>query len=356
MTRVTKLVRRVLLAVLIASPLPSAAEIAAQFDTETGAVHVTGLEDTERTVLLASPERMTLKVAGASSVRGTPFKASEASDVLVINPRFALRLGMDYELTLDDTALPVVLPTPDAPTPQLVVISPSQGVIPANTLRMYLQFSEPMARGYIRDAVTLLRADGSEVPSPFLTLGPELWDGSQTRVTLFFDPGRIKQGVGPNATVGAPLIAGESYRLVVRGALQSAAGEALGSDVSVAFRVGPAIRRPIDPTAWQILTPPAGTQAPLTVAFGRIIDTGVVRRLVTLRDADGNQMQGHIETDGGGWSLTPHRPWAAGDYALLIDAELEDISGNTPGVPFDAQEGTIGTVQTAIERQITISP
>ena len=43
-------------------------------------------------------------------------------------------------------------------------------------------------------------------------------------------------------------------------------GEALGSDVAVAFRVGPAIRRPIDPMAWQVLTPRAGTQTPLTVS------------------------------------------------------------------------------------------
>lgn len=295
-------------------------------------------------------------MAGASSGRGTPFEASESSGALVITPRFALRLGTNYELTLDGEALPLVLPVPNAPTPKLVGVSPSQGVIPANTLRIYLQFSEPMARGHIRDAVTLLRADGSEVPSPFLKLGPELWDGSQTRVTLLFDPGRIKEGVGPNAAVGAPLVAGETYRLVVGDAMRSAAGKTLSSDVAVSFRVGAAVRTPIDPSAWQIPTPPAGTQAPLTVAFDRIIDTGVVRRLVTLRDADGHQVQGHIETDGGGWSLTPERPWNPGDYTFVIDPELEDISGNTPGVPFDAQAGTIGTTQTAIERLITIQP
>lgn len=356
MTWVTKLVRRALLAVLTISPLPLAAEAVAQFHAETGAVHVSGLEDADRETLLTKPERVTLRVAGATSPRGTPFLISEAAGSLIITPRFALRLGTDYELTLDRTALPVVLPTPDAPAPELVGISPSQGVIPANTLRMYLQFSEPMARGHIRGAVKLLRADGSEVPSPFLKLGPELWDGLQKRVTLLFDPGRIKQGVGPNASVGAPLVAGERYRLVVSGAMQSAAGEALGSDAAVWFRVGPAVRTPIDPAVWQILTPRAGTQTPLTVAFDRIIDTGAVRRLVTLHDADGTEIRGHIETDGGGWSLTPEHPWVPGDFTLVINPELEDISGNTPSVPFDAETGTIGTVQTASLRQFTLLP
>lgn len=356
MTRVIKLVRRALLAVLTVSPLPLAAEIAAHYNADTGSIHVTGLELADRKELLASPERIVLKVRGASSERGTAFKASQASESLVINPRFTLLLGTDYELTINREALPIFLPKPNVPNPELIGVSPSQGVIPANTLRIYLKFSEPMARGHIQEAVSLLRADGSAVPNPFLTIGPELWDVSQTRFTLLFDPGRIKQGVGPNTSVGAPLVAGESYRLVVSGAMKSAAGKELGSDVVLAFRVGEAVRTAIDPATWQVLAPPAGSRTPLTVAFDRIIDTGVVRRFVTLLDADGTQIQGYIETDGGGWSITPARPWTPGDYTLIIDPELEDISGNTLGAPFDAQVGAIGTTQTAVMRQITVLP
>ncbi len=356
MGRFTSLVRQALLAVLMASPTVVVAETAARYEAATGSVHVTGLEHTHRAKLLASPDLITLRVAGAASTRGTPFRASETPDAVVITPRFALRQGADYELDLDGLTLRIALPAPNAPRPELVGASPSQGVIPANTLRMYLHFSEPMAVGQIRDAVRLLRADGSEVFSPFLTLGPELWDRSQTRVTLLFDPGRIKQGVGPNTSVGAPLVARERYRLLVSGAMESAAGTALGSEVAVAFRVGPAERRPIDPASWQILKPPAGTLVPLTLAFDRIIDTGAVRRLVSLYDALGRKVKGRIETDGGGWSLTPEQPWLSGNYSLVIDPELEDISGNTPGVPFDAAAGTIGTAQDAVRLQITIEP
>lgn len=48
MALVMKLARRALLAVFIASPLPLAAEIAARFDAEAGAVNVIGLEATDR--------------------------------------------------------------------------------------------------------------------------------------------------------------------------------------------------------------------------------------------------------------------------------------------------------------------
>lgn len=40
--------------------------------------------------------------------------------------------------------------------------------------------------------------------------------------------------------------------------------------------------------------------------------------------------------------MTPTRPWAEGRYRVVVDAELEDVSGNTPGAPFDARAGAIG--------------
>jgi len=352
----TTRVRHALLAVLIASPLPMSAEVVARYEVASGQVHVTGLDDEQRNEIVASPNLMTLRVARAASTRGTPFGVTETSDGLLLTPRFTLRKGTDYELELDGIKLPISLPALEAPQPRLTGLSPSQGVVPSNTLRMYLHFSEPMARGQIRDSIRLTRADGTEIANPFLTLGPELWNGSQTRITLLFDPGRIKQGVGPNATVGPPLIANESYLLEISGEMESAAGKALGSDIFVAFQAGPAERRPIDPTSWQLLLPPPGTQETFTVAFDRIVDIGIAQRFLKLRDPNGQILKGHIQTDGGGWSITPETPWIAGDYVLVVDPEFEDISGNTPSVPFDAKSGTIGTGHSAIERHVSILP
>jgi hypothetical protein len=41
-------------------------------------------------------------------------------------------------------------------------------------------------------------------------------------------------------------------------------------------------------------------------------------------------------------ALVPEQAWQAGVYQLIVDPELEDVSGNTIGAPFDAAPGTIG--------------
>lgn len=348
------LVRRVLVAALGLAPVLAWAQTEVRYENEI--VVVTGLAQEDHRRLEANPEKIILQVAGLGSDRGMPITVELAGDDLYVKPRFALLAGTKYALLLDDgTEFTVQAPASEAPVPKLVKFEPSQAIVPANLLRMYLQFSEPMARGQLRDEISLKRDDGSSVPSPFLTLGPELWDPKQTRLTLLFDPGRIKQGVGPNAQVGAPLEEGQQYRLIVGAKMESAAGKQLGEDISLVLRVGPAERRPLEPEKWQILVPSAGNQAPLTVAFDRIVDTGAAKRLIKVFDPDGKSVSGRIESDGGGWSLVPSRPWREGVHNLVIDPELEDFSGNTLGAPFDANVGTIGEVQEPVTLSVIVS-
>ncbi len=349
------LVRQAWLAALIALPLPALAEVAARIDPVSGAVMVTGLEGADRAALLANPELLRLQVARLNSTRGMPVTLRDQGAVLCIQPGFNLKPGTAYVLDLNGTVLEILPPAAEATVPRLVGFAPSQAVIPANTLRLYLHFSEPMARGQLRDSVALLGRDGTAVPSPFLNLEAELWDPSQTRATLLLDPGRIKQDVGPNTQAGAPLMTGETYRLVVSEAMQSAASVPFGHEASIAFRVGDAERRALEPDDWQIPLPPAGSYAPMTVAFDRIIDSGAVLRLLTVEDPHGDPVRGQIETDGGGWSLIPNQPWQGGTYKLIVDPELEDVSGNTIGAAFDAVTGTIGTKQEPITLTFNIT-
>ena len=337
--------RRALLVVFLLAPQPSLAEVAARLDEATGAIVVTGLASQDIEFAMSDGDAVRLRLEHSSSARGMLLSLSRDGDDLIVVPRFALIAGRGYELAIAEETLRVILPAPAATTPRLVSFAPSQAVIPANTLRLYLHFSEPMARGQSREMVSLATANGTPVASPFLSLDAELWDPSQTRATLLLDPGRIKQGVGPNVAVGAPLQEGQGYRLTVAPQMRSAAGSPLGASVSVVFRVGPPERRAIAPEAWDILPPPAGSQAPLSLAFDRIIDSGTALRLITLYGPGSQLVHGQITSDGGGWSLIPDQPWQAGSYSMVIDPELEDASGNTIGAPFDARPGTIG-VQT----------
>lgn len=335
--------RRALLAAFLLPPLPAFAEIVARLDEATGAVVVTGLTLQDMSATITDADAVRLRLENSPSARGMLATFSQEGEELIVTPRFALKAGAGYELKIAGETLRIALPAPEATQPRLVSFAPSQAVIPANTLRLYLHFSEPMARGQLREMVSLVTADGATVANPFLSLEAELWDPSQTRATLLLDPGRIKQGVGPNVAGGAPLQEGQSYRLTVSTEMRSAAGIPLGRPMSLAFRAGPPERRVIDPEVWEILSPDMGSHAPLSLAFDRIMDGGAVLRLITLQGPDGLPIKGEIASDGGGWSLMPDHPWEAGNYNLIVDPELEDIAGNTIGAPFDASPGTIDT-------------
>lgn len=358
MTSFGSFMRQALLAACIIFPLPTLADPFAKFDAATGTVLLSGLGVSERSEILLNEDALRLQVRALDTVRGMPVTITEQGPNIVILPRFALRIGTDYVVTLDlkdgSYDLGVSLPEAEVTIPAVTGFAPSQAVIPANTLRLYLQFSEPMARGQLRDTVTLIHSDGRSVSSPFLNLEAELWDTSQTRATLLLDPGRIKQGVGPNTQVGAPLRAGETYQLLVSDRMESAAGAALETEVTLAVRVGPSDRRAIDPADWQILTPPADSYAPITVAFDRVMDSGSVLRLLHVQDKTGTVLRGRIASDGGGWSFTPAQAWQAGDYHLIVDPDLEDVSGNTIAAPFDAAPGTIGAAKAPIYVPVNI--
>ena len=334
------------------------ADVTAQYDAEQGVIVLKGLEDATRERLLSDPALAKLQVVGLGALQGTPVTINEVAGGLHISPRFSLRAGTDYVLHIDlesaSQVFNISIPAPNVPAPRLAAFTPSQSVIPANTLRLYLSFSESMARGNLRDAITLSKSDGTKVDSPFLALGPELWDKAQKRVTLLFDPGRIKQGVGPNLSHGAPLEAGESYHLVIDGSLESAEGVPLGDDVRMTFRVGPAETRAINPLTWHVLSPKAGSQVPLSIAFDRIMDVGPLHRMITLQDSSGQPVPGTVQTDGGGWSFVPDQPWAAGDHKIKIAPELEDVSGNAVHQAFDAPQGTIGVSQEAVTLPVQI--
>ncbi|MGB0687528.1 MAG: Ig-like domain-containing protein [Paracoccaceae bacterium] len=348
MQRASKFVRQIFSAALLLSPFSALAETKARFDAALGAIIVSGMVSKDTSLLLNDPSLIRLQNAATPEASGMLVALEEVNGEVQIKPRFSLQTSTRYAFSINwPNAAPFstefTLNAVAAAAPDLVAFSPQQSLIPANTLRFYLSFSEPMARGQVRDSISLVRGDGQIVDSPFLNLATELWDGNQKRLTLLLDPGRIKQGVGPNAIAGAPLVEGQRYQLVVSGKMKSAKGAVLGSDRRAVFEVGPPERHAIDPQGWDIATPHAGSTLPFTLTFDRIIDSGAALRLLSLIDPNGAEISGTLYTDGGGWSLTPSTPWEPGYYQLLIDPELEDVAGNTIRAAFDATAGIIGS-------------
>ena len=104
---------------------------------------------------------------------------------------------------------------------------PSTDTVPANLLKMYFQFSEPMKQLRSERFVFLLDERGDTLREVFQSLHPELWNKQGDRLTLWIDPGRVKRDLIRNQKLGAPFEIGKKYKLIVSNRWQSLSGNAL---------------------------------------------------------------------------------------------------------------------------------
>jgi hypothetical protein len=180
------------------------------------------------------------------------------------------------------------------------------------------------------------------VPDAFLEIGEELWDPNGQRLTLLFDPGRIKRGVKPNEDVGAPLVEGRSYALVVDAEWRDALGNPLRAAFRKDFTVTESDYTQPNPHQWTLTQPGAESRDALSVTFEQPVDHALAERMIVVLDDAGQLVSGDIvaATDGRSWSFTPSDPWHAGEYALHVSAELEDFAGNSVGRPFERVEAS----------------
>jgi hypothetical protein len=194
-----------------------------------------------------------------------------------------------------------------------------------------------MSRGEVYDRVRLLKNNGQAVDLPFLRLGEELWDPTGTRLTLLIDPGRIKRGLRPREEHGPVLEAGHAYTLVIDAAWPDAEGDPLAAGFRKTFRAEAPDERQPDPKTWSIARPSPSTREPLVLTFPEPLDRALIESALTFVDARGEDVPGRLEIEANEtrWRFTPAQPWLEGDYQLVIDADIEDLAGNSILRPFE---------------------
>lgn len=227
--------------------------------------------------------------------------------------------------------------------PQVVSISPSARSIPANTLRLYVTFNHP-ARGAVetRD-IRLLDDAGRTIDGAFMDFGQDLWSPDGRRLTVLFDPGRVKRGVEGDGESAAPLQVGHSFTVEVSGK-------------RFRYQVTPAIRSAINPQTWRVALPKAEAREALTVTFDREMDEALLRDQLGVEDARGRLQAGQTTTSSSGrvWSWRPKHGWRTGDYQLVIGSNLEDVSGNRVGEALDHEVGSPDAAREPVAVPFTI--
>lgn len=266
-------------------------------------------------------------------------------DVLRFEPRYrpAGELQLRVTLTADSVLtrefrVPAEAMAP--PSTAVVAVFPSADTVAANHLRWYIEFSAPMREGEAEANIQLLDTKGKEVRDAFLIVSEELWDPERRRLTLLFDPGRVKRGLRQNLESGAPLVAGRDYTLKIDSDWRDGRGANLASGFEKRFHVSEAIRTRLDPASWRIGVPRVGTREPVTIDFGRAVDRALAERLVEVVVGQG-RVTGTVGVVKGErvWQLEPERPWSGREYEVRVSSILEDPAGNTVMASFDRDAG-----------------
>jgi hypothetical protein len=261
---------------------------------------------------------------------------------LVFHPRFPSAAGVHYRAVFHPLGggAPIEkifdgTPRETTPLARVERVYPSADVLPSNQLRLYIYFSAPMSQGEAGERIHVLDEKGKALPGVFLP-GEELWDPSFRRLTMTFDPGRIKRGLTSNEAMGPPIVEGKRYTLEIDRDWTDARGVRMVEGFRKSFRGGPANRHPPDPAQWKVTAPKAGTSEALAVSFPTPMNYPLLERMLQVSGAHtkvaGTVSVGKDETE---WRLTPREPWKVGDYKLVVETGLEDLAGNHIGQAFD---------------------
>ena len=281
----------------------------------------------------------------------------DVDGVPAFKPKYPLAAGMTYRAAyLDPSGIShsasFSIPKPTTlPSTKLEAIYPTTSLIPKNQLKFYFQFSAPMGRGEASQHVHLEDPEGKRISLPFLELDQELWDPSGTRLTIFFDPGRVKRGLLPMEEAGVPVEEGKSYKLVVSEKWRDAEGLPLTQSFIKSFRVTAPDRDPPETNSWVLVVPKSGSREPLEVQFPEPLDRGLLERVIEIETIGGKVVAGSIsiDRDETRWRFTPDEPWTAGRYYLAAAVYLEDLAGNSIERPFEVD--IFEKVEERIERK-----
>jgi hypothetical protein len=176
---------------------------------------------------------------------------SVEGDALVFRPRFPVAPYVAYRAVSSGGVFFSDPPRPPPPATRVERIYPSADVLPANTLKLYIRFSAPMSAGEAWDHIRLLDERGKALRDSFLD--EELWDPEHRRLTILFDPGRIKRGLAPAIEAGTPIVEGRRYTLAIDREWHDARGVAMVEGFQKVFTGGPAVRTSSDPKRWQVV-------------------------------------------------------------------------------------------------------
>lgn len=270
-------------------------------------------------------------------------------DYLVFAPYFPFEKGMTYVVRTKNTDINSKYSYQSfkigkkeiVDKAEVVSIFPSANELPENLLRFYLYFNTPMKKGQALKHVQLIDSSGNIDNHAFMEFKQELWSPDGKRLTILFDPGRIKRGVSTNMELGPALLEGKQYQLVISGAWQDVYGQELSINKTKEFVVIKAYRQNIKVEELEIRKPEADSEEILSIHFDRIIDHALVQSMIQIKDENEKVIAGYWQTSEEEKIIqfVPEKNWKKGTYRIIMDNCLEDAAGNNLNNLLDQKTG-----------------
>ncbi|MCF2859461.1 hypothetical protein L1286_18405 [Pseudoalteromonas sp. SMS1] len=209
------------------------------------------------------------------------------------------------------------------------VVYPTADTLPENLLRFYVYFNQPMRTEDTLSHVYLTDDNGKRLEGVFLANKVNLWSPDRKRLTLLFDPGRVKTGLVAHNTLGRALEDGSTYQLVINaGAINQ---KTCTSVYTKRFTVVAPIYEKPSVNSWRISQPKERTKQPLIIDFNAPIDHTSLAYRIRVKNGDGEIVSGLIDigSQEKQWIFLPNTNWAEKEtYTLFVAPILEDIVGN----------------------------
>ena|SRR6185503_12033336 len=229
----------------------------------------------------------------------------------------------------------------------VTAVNPETGDVPANFLRLYVDFSEPMGGDDVFEHVRLLDAAGRPMADSLREL--EFWSRNRTRLMVYVHPGRVKTGLAMGNEFGPVLEQGKNCTFEITPGMKSLRGRKVRDGVRREFRVGSPSTARLDLGRWKLSAKPDRVELETDVWMDR-------SGLETWLQVEG--VAGRWAVDGRRATFYPNAPMAPGAYVLTADARMEDICGNSFQRSFETKAGAepAESPPATVSRGFTLSP
>jgi hypothetical protein len=216
-----------------------------------------------------------------------------------------------------------------AQAPRVTAVHPQTADVPANLLRLYVDFSQPMAGDDAFEHVRLLDASGRPIADAFREI--ELWSRDNRRLMAYVHPGRVKSGLALGDRFGPVLEEGRTYTLEILPGMKSRSGRPLEGRFARALRVGPAAREAPDLSRWSI----RAARDRVEIECDAWMDQAGLEEFVWIEGVPGRR-----RVEGRRVTIWPDQLLPTGPQRLVVDARLEDLAGNSFIKPFETPSGS----------------